>query len=159
MPLAEDLMALASLAGQTVVAAAVTDGWEGVKRGFAKLLGRGNADRAELMERRLDQTRHQLMGATDAELEQVGAVLEGQWVTRLTDLLEEDPDAEANLRALVAAVQANLPTAAAVTAATDHSVAAGRDVNITATSGGVAAAMIRGLVAPPRPTSPGPANR
>ena len=35
-------MALAALAGNTVVAAAVTDAWEAARRGFARLLGRGD---------------------------------------------------------------------------------------------------------------------
>ena len=40
--LAEALMALASLAGNTVVAAATTDVWEAARRKFARLLGRGD---------------------------------------------------------------------------------------------------------------------
>ena len=47
--------------------------------------------------------------------------------------------------------------AGAVSAA-DHSVAAGRDVNITASGGGTAAGVIHGNVAPPGPTPPGPAK-
>ena len=39
--LAESLMALAALAGNTVVAAATTDAWEAARRGFARLLGHG----------------------------------------------------------------------------------------------------------------------
>ena len=42
--------------------------------------------------------------------------------------------------------------------AADHSVAAGRDVNITAASGGVAAGVIHGNVTPPNPTRQDPAN-
>jgi hypothetical protein len=43
--LGETLMALAALAGNTVVAAATTDVWEAARRGFARLLGRGDPDR------------------------------------------------------------------------------------------------------------------
>ena len=43
--LAEGLMALAQLAGQTVVAAAVTDAWEAARHKFARLLGRGDPGR------------------------------------------------------------------------------------------------------------------
>ena len=42
MPLAEALVALAALAGNTVVTAAVTDAWESTRKGFARLLGRGD---------------------------------------------------------------------------------------------------------------------
>jgi len=61
----------------------------------------------------------------------------GRWAGRFADLLDEDPGLEAELRALVEDVVAELP-AASVTAA-DHGVAAGRDVTITASGGGVAA--------------------
>jgi hypothetical protein len=40
----------------------------------------------------------------------------------------------------------------------DHSLAAGRDVNITASGGGTAAGVIHGNVTPPGPTPPGPAQ-
>jgi hypothetical protein len=42
--------------------------------------------------------------------------------------------------------------------AAGHSVAAGRDVKITASNGGTAAGVIHGNVAPPGPTRPGPAQ-
>src|SRR2546422_9731869 len=60
-----------------------------------------------------------------------------RWAGRLADLLEEHPDAEADLRTLVQETQAALP--AGTVSAADHAVAAGRDVNISAASGGVAA--------------------
>lgn len=154
--LAESLMALASLAGQTVVTAAVTDAWEAARRGFTHLLGRGDPCRASLAERRLAETRQQLTKAAGADLERTRAALEAQWVTRLADLLEEDPGTETDLRALVEQVQALLP--AAVLSASDHSLAAAGDVNISATSGGIAAGVIDGNVAPPGPTGPGPAT-
>ena len=40
--------------------------------------------------------------------------------------------------------------------ASGHSAAAGRDLNVTASGGGIAAAVIHGNVAPPDPTRPGP---
>ena len=67
------------------------------------------------------------------------------------------PSVEAELRALVEEVAAQLP-AGAVSAA-DHSLAAGRDVNITASGGGMAAGVMHGNVTPPgNPTLPGPAR-
>jgi len=76
--------------------------------------------------------------------------------SRFADLLDEDPGAEAELRALVEEVAAQLP--AGVVSAADHSIAAGRDVQITASAGGIAAGVIQGNVAPPGPTLPGPAQ-
>jgi hypothetical protein len=156
MPLADGLVALASLAGSTLVAAAVTDAWENARHGVARLLGHGDPDRTKVAEGRLDETRGQLTAVSGAELEQVRAGLAARWATRLADLLEEDPDAEAGLRALVGQIQAELP-ASAVSAA-DHSAAAGRDMNIEASGGGIAAAVIHGNLAPPGPTDPGPAG-
>ena len=60
----ESLVALASLAGNAVVAAASTDAWEGARRGIAKLLGRGDPDKTRLAERRLAKTRDQLTRVT-----------------------------------------------------------------------------------------------
>ena len=156
MPLADALVALAALAGNTVVTAAVTDAWESARKGFARLLGRGDPAKTKLAEERLAETRDQLTQAEGADLEAVRAALEAQWVTRMRDLLEEDPGVEADLRTLVQEIKAQLRAGSA--SAADHSVAAGRDVNITASGGGVAAAVIHGNVAPPNPTPPGPAN-
>ena len=171
MPLAEGLIALAALAGNTVVTAAVTDAWESARKGFARLLGRGNPARTKLAEERLAETRDRLTQAAGEDAEHTRAALEAQWVTRMRDLLEEDPGVEADLRTLVREIQAQLP--AGTVSAADHSVAAGRDVNITASGGavaagrdvnisadrgGIAAGVIHGNVAPPGPTHPGPAT-
>jgi hypothetical protein len=137
------------------VKAAVTDGWESAKKGFARLLGRGDPDKAKLAERRLAETHDQLAVAKGADLDLVQAALEVQWATRMADLLEETPGVEADLRDLVKEIQAQLP--AGMVSAADHAVAAGRDVSITATSGGVAAGVIHGNVTPD-PTRPGSAN-
>ena len=132
--LAETLAALAALAGNTVVAAATTDAWEAARRGFARLLGRGDPDRTKMAERRLAETREQLTGAEGKDLEQARAALAERWAGRLADLLEEHPDAQADLRALVEEIQAALP--AGMVSAADHAVAAGRDVNISAPAAG-----------------------
>lgn len=155
MPLEAALMALATLAGTTVVKAAVTDAWESARKGFARLLGRSDPDKTNLAERRLAETHDQLAEAKGADLDRVQAALEAQWVTRMADLLEEDPGVVADLRTLVQEIQAQLP--AGTVSAADHAVAAGRDVNISATSGGVAAGIIHGN-ATPGPTRQGPAN-
>jgi hypothetical protein len=152
----EALIALAGLAGNTVVAAATTDAWEAARRKFAQLLGRGDAKKEELAGKRLEETRQQLERASGQELEKAQADLEKVWQLRLQDLLEEDPGAEAELRALVEEIRAQLP--AGVVSAADHSIAAGRDVNISASDGGVAAGVIHGDVTPPGPTRPGPAG-
>ena len=153
----EVLMALAQFAGQTVAQAAITDVWEAVRGRFARLLGRGDARKTQVAEQWLDQTRKQLTAAPDAELESARHAQAERWAGRFADLLDEDPDVEGGLRALVEEVAAQLPGGAV--SAADHSVAAGRDVSITASDGGTAAGVIHGNVTPPNPTSPGPAHQ
>jgi hypothetical protein len=155
MVLGVALIALAQFAGQTVAAAAVTDVWESVRGRFALLLGRGDARKTEVAAGWLAQTREQLAAASPESAGQAQAAAAARWADRFADLLDEDPSAEAGLRALAEEVAALLPAGAV--SASDYSVAAGRDVTITASDGGVAAAVIHGSVAPPNPTGPGPA--
>jgi hypothetical protein len=151
----EALIGLAALAGNTVVAAATTDAWEVARRKFARLLGRGDPGKERLAEQRLEETRQQLTAAAGgADLEQVCAAQAQRWQGRFADLVEEDLGIDADLRALVEEIRALLP--ADVVSAADHSVAAGRDVNITASGGGVAAGIIHGDVTAGNPPSPGP---
>jgi hypothetical protein len=150
----EALIALAALAGNTVVTAATTDAWEAARRKFARLLGRGDPKKEQLADRRLEETRQQLEGVSGKELRKAQADLARAWQVRLEDLLEEDPGIEAELRAMVEEIRAQLP--AGTVTASDHAVTAGRDVNIKATGGGLAAGVIHGDVAPPGPTRPGP---
>src|SRR5262249_1868819 len=86
----EALIALAALAGNTVVAAATTDAWEACRRGFVRLLGRGDVKKAELAEQRLAETHNQLATAARADVERARPGQEGQGATRLADLLGED---------------------------------------------------------------------
>jgi hypothetical protein len=152
----EVLMALAQWAGQTVAAATVTDAWESARRKFARLLGRGDARKTEVAERWLAQTHEQLTAVEGADLERACAAQARRWEGRFADLLDEDPGAEVELRALVEEIRATLP--AGVVSATDHAIAAGRDVNISADRGGLAVGVIHGSVAPPNPPGPGPAS-
>jgi L-lactate utilization protein LutC len=151
----EVLIALAQFAGQTVAAAAITDVWEAVRGRFARLLGRGDTRRTQVAEQWLAQTRQQLTATAGSELEQAREAQAQRWAGRFADLLDEDPSVEARLRALVEEVVAQLPADAV--SAENHSVAAGRDVTITASGGGTAAAVMHGNVTPPNPTQPGPA--
>jgi hypothetical protein len=145
-----DVAALAGLAGNALVTAAVTDVWEDVRHKIARLFGRGQPD--SQIERRLDATREQLAAVNPAELEQAQTIQAAQWTTRFGDLLVDHPEAEAELRTLVAEIQAAVPVTA-----TDHSVAAGRDLSVQADHGGVAAGVIHGDVTS-GPTTPGLAS-
>jgi hypothetical protein len=152
----EVLIGLAQWAGQTVAGAAVTDVWEAARHKVARLLGRGNPRKTEAAERWLDETHQQVNAAQGADLQPVQAAAARRWEGRFADFLDEDPGVEADLRALVEEIAAQLP--AGVVSAAHHAVGAGRDVNITASGGGTAAGVIHGNVVPPGPTPPGPAD-
>jgi hypothetical protein len=151
------LMTLAQFAGQTVASAAITDVWETFRGRVARLLGQGDKHRTEAAERWLAQTRQQLEAASPGQgLEQARDAAAERWTDRFADLLDEDPTLEAKLRALAEEIAAQLPAGAV--SAGGHSVAAGRDVNIAASDGSVAAGVVHGNVTPPGPTPPGPAQ-
>jgi hypothetical protein len=153
----EVLMTLAQWAGQTVAAAAVFDIWESARHKVARLFGRGDPRKTEVAERWLAETYQQLAATEGADLESARAAQAQRWEGRFADLLDENPDLEGDLRALVEEIAAQLP--AGVVSAADHAVAAGRDVHITASGGGTAAGVIHGNVAPPNPTQPGLVER
>lgn len=143
-----DVSALAALAGNTLVVAAVTDAWEDLRHKLAGLFGRGQPDSKIAL--RLDATRAKLAAAAPTDLERLRAAEAAQWQTRFVDLLTDHPDAGEELVALVKEIQAS------VSASDDHSVGAGRDVNVMADHGSVAAGVISGNVTLPGPLGPGP---
>lgn len=149
----EVLIALAQWGGQVVAAAAVTDVWHSTRDKFARLFGRGDAKRTEAAERWLTETQEQLTSAVGGELESARAHQQQRWQDRFADLLDQDPDVEAELRALLEEIQVQLPAGAV--SAGDHAVAAGRDVNVRADHGSVSAAILHGNVTPQGPTDPG----
>jgi hypothetical protein len=152
----ETLLVLAQWAGQTVAAAAVSDAWESARHKLARLLGRSDPKKTEVAERWLEQTHRQLAATTGAEMEAVRAAQAERWQGRFADFLDENPDIETELRALVEEIQAELP--AEVLSAADHSVAAGGNISISAASGGIAGGVIHGDVSAGNPPSPGPAK-
>lgn len=102
------LAALAAGGGTALVNAMVTDGWKGVRKRFARLLGRGEEKETEAAVARLEKSHQMLAGLSGAELERAQAEQAIVWRTRLSDLLEDHPDAEGELRTLVADVQAQV---------------------------------------------------
>jgi hypothetical protein len=80
-------------------------------------------------------TDQELAAAPPEGLEQAQADLARQWALRLADVLEDDPGAEAELRALLDEIGALLP--GSTVSAGGHSVTAGRDVNVRADHGSV----------------------
>ncbi len=121
------MLTLAALAGQMVVDAAASDEWETAEHECAQLLGRGDTMQTQVAERWLKETHEQLAGDAGTDMEMIRTALAGRWAGRWADLLEEDPDAEAELRALVQQIQAVLP--AGKLSASDHAVSVNDDVS------------------------------
>jgi hypothetical protein len=97
---------LAAAGGTALVTAMVTDGWEGVKVRFVRLLGRGDSKEIQGAAARLDECRGLLAVLVGAELQRARTEQEVAWRIRLGDLLEREPEAERELRSLVAGIQA-----------------------------------------------------
>ena len=111
----------------------VTDSWEGVKARFARLFGRGDAGQAEAAAGRLEQSRAVLAGLSGAGLERARTEQEMVWRARLSDLLDHDPSAEPELRALVAEVQAQVSgSAGRVDSMRPHSIRRSRRSRVMA---------------------------
>ncbi|WP_433220447.1 hypothetical protein [Microtetraspora malaysiensis] len=88
-----------------------TDAWEEVKAKFAKLLGRGDIQQEERYEERLERSRVELTAATDDIAQEVRTSHTAAWRTRLVDLLEDNPQQEAELRELMMFIDEHaLPT-------------------------------------------------
>ena len=102
-----DVDALAALAANTIVAAAVTDAFEGLRTRVARIFGRDDPDPAT--ERRLDATRRQLATGSPGDLEASRAAQASQWQTRFADLLADHPEATAELQGLLAEFRASTP--------------------------------------------------
>jgi hypothetical protein len=94
-------MALATTAGARLVTAMAEDGWQALKAGVARLLGRGDPEEEARQEARLERSREDVVGLSGTELEQARERQSTAWRTRFEDLLEDSPDAADQLRDLV----------------------------------------------------------
>ena len=106
-----EIQALVATGATTLVTAAATDMWGRLARpGFVRLFGRGRVDQEAVAARRLDALAAAVEGAPADQQVEVRAQQQPQWLTRLQDLVDEDPAAVDDLRALVAELAAELPT-------------------------------------------------
>lgn len=151
-----ELLSLTSAAATAIVTAAAGDGWEKVKQAFAHLLGRGDPPRAEVAARRLEDTQAELAAVAVPDLENARGRLTAAWQTRLSDLLEEVPELAVDLQVLMNQIHDDPP--AGPVSANGAGMAAGRDITITASGGGIAAGTIAGDFLAGNPTRPGPAS-
>jgi hypothetical protein len=108
-----DVTDLASLAANTVVAAAVTDTYDTIRDRVARLFGRGNPDPATAQ--RLDKMRAELSDGTAPGAETIRVTHVAHWQVRFADLVEVYPEAADELARLAAEIQAELPVRGDVT--------------------------------------------
>ncbi|KIZ18337.1 hypothetical protein [Streptomyces natalensis] len=97
-----ELVTLATAGATTLVQQMTTQGWETVRRRVAALLARrrGGADE-EAAERELEDWRADLMAALEEGDEATRADATAHWRHQLRRLLRDDPEAAAELRALL----------------------------------------------------------
>ncbi|WP_030338482.1 hypothetical protein [Streptomyces sp. NRRL S-1022] len=153
--LPEALTVLAATGGTAVVQAAGTDAWEGFRRRVAVWFGRGDAEREFGELARLDQTAADLAAEDGVAAERIRIRQEAWWQARFEGLLEglaqdERDRAVAELQSLLEAARASEAVVG------NGALAVGRDLNVSADNGSVAAGVINGgvqLSPPPPPVS------
>ncbi|MFK0289690.1 hypothetical protein ACIQU6_04245 [Streptomyces sp. NPDC090442] len=97
----QELIALATAGATTLVQQMATEGWAAVRRRTAALLARRRGDGEEEVERELEQARTDVLAAREDGDEEVAQGVKAVWKARLRRLLAEDPEAAAELRALL----------------------------------------------------------
>ncbi|MGW2625813.1 hypothetical protein [Micromonospora taraxaci] len=103
------MITVASSGGSALAGAVATDVWSAARDGLGKLFGRGGAQRAELARQWADQTAVTIeaAGGRLATVEREAQT----WQQRLTDLLEEFPEAVEEVSEWAELVRKELPTA------------------------------------------------
>ena len=97
------VVALASMSGTALVTAMVSAGWDTLKLRYARLLGRDDPGETTDVAARLEQSRTVLMGLSGTALAEAKTAQEIIWRAQLIDLLERQPQAAHELRALARA--------------------------------------------------------
>jgi hypothetical protein len=98
---AEIVATLATSGATTIVQAAATDAWSQTKRGFARLLGRGDAAATAGAEADLEQTSTELATRAGDDLELASRQQRLRWEALLLRLLLDHPDAQAEMEQLL----------------------------------------------------------
>lgn len=107
--LAAPLAALAGAGATALIGAMATDMWQGARNGIVRLFGRGGDPGEDVLGGQLDGDAVLVVRADPADADQVRQELVPVWRRRLARLLAEHPDAEDELRKLVAQVRSGLP--------------------------------------------------
>ncbi|MCP2314146.1 hypothetical protein [Kitasatospora paracochleata] len=103
------LLELAAAGGTAIVSAAATDFWQSTKGSVARLFGRGDDRDEQRVSVQLERIPLELDQVSGPQQERIRTALQGRWTEKLAELLEENPELEDDLRALVEAVRAAVP--------------------------------------------------
>ncbi|WP_200305122.1 hypothetical protein [Streptomyces adelaidensis] len=94
-----ELAALAAAGATTLVQSMVGDGWAGLRDRVASFFSRGRNE--EDVQEDLEESRAELVAAQDTGDEEAFADVQAEWRNRLRRTLRADPNAAAELRALL----------------------------------------------------------
>ncbi|MFK0202122.1 hypothetical protein [Streptomyces lavendulae] len=157
--LAEAMTALAAAGGTAVVQAAGTDVWTGFRQQVAGWFGRGgNAQRESVELERLDQTASALEAADPGQVERARLRQEASWEAWFIAFLEGLDDAQREQAASELRALLEQPAPQAGVSAGQGGIAAGRDVNVKAEQGSIAAAVLNGGASIGTPSQPDPSQ-
>lgn len=94
-----ELAALAAAGATALVQQMVTDGWGNVRDRVVAFFARGRDE--EVVQGELEESRADLVAARDADDEDAADDVRASWRVRLRRTLRDDPEAAAELRALL----------------------------------------------------------
>lgn len=98
---------LANTGGTAVVGAMATTAWQTASKGVTKLFARTDSERRAAIQAQLDGNPALIERAADQD--RARAALVGLWQMELARLLEDHPEVEPDLRALISQIRGELP--------------------------------------------------
>ncbi|WP_081237381.1 hypothetical protein [Streptomyces viridosporus] len=104
----ESLTTLAMTGATTIMSAMATSAWAAARAGTIRLFRRSEPEDQRALEARLD--REAVLVRQEPDPDSARRDLVGGWRLQLVALLREHPEAEAEIEALVASVNAQLPS-------------------------------------------------
>src|SRR5712691_9624573 len=98
---------LANTGGTALVGAMANSAWQTASKGIVKLFARADPGRQAAIQTQLDGNLALIQRAPDKN--QARAALVGLWQMELARLLEDHPEVESDLRALIELIRGELP--------------------------------------------------
>jgi hypothetical protein len=93
----EELATLAAAGASALIGAMASDAWNSFRDAFARVLGRDEPERVEVLQGSLERSYYLLAPLNGRERERAALQQEEAWRTRIADLLDENPGMAAHL--------------------------------------------------------------